>query len=278
MLKPDIEAVKAANPILQVLRDLGIPAQHQRFRCPRPERHSHGDRTPSVSVWPDRGQFKCWVCPDVKGDVIDLVRLVKNCGFQEALNFLQPGLPKVEAISASPPHLFPVHHGHHGPAVSPDQTELFQPPSGASTPSSLVETGQSTSGEKPTDLSASSGPAPTVPAPDPAETETLKLAVLESLLKLSAPLRGKAARYLQKRRIFKRTWDAQGLKVIEDYAGVSNALLTAYGLNALERTGFFNPAGHLRYYRHRLLFPYFDGDGRAVYLQARATDPGVTPK
>src|SRR3954463_3200923 len=88
MAKADIEAVKAAHPILDVLRDLGIPVQHGRIRCLKPENHAHGDRTPSVSIWTDRGQFKCWVCADVKGDVIDLVRLARNCSFPEALAFL----------------------------------------------------------------------------------------------------------------------------------------------------------------------------------------------
>jgi DNA primase len=59
MAKADIEAVKAAHPILDVLRDLGIPVQHGRIRCLRPENHANGDRTPSVSIWTDRDQFKC---------------------------------------------------------------------------------------------------------------------------------------------------------------------------------------------------------------------------
>ena len=44
--------------------------------------------------------------------------------------------------------------------------------------------------------------------------------------------------------------------------------LTAWGL--------FNNEGHLRFYRHTLLIPWFDG-GHPVYLQARATDPEVSP-
>src|SRR4051812_25345928 len=101
MDKPDIEALKAANPILQVLQSLGVDARNNRFRCPRPQGHTHGDRTPSVTVWPDRGSFKCWVCPDVKGDVIDLVRLIKGCSFRDALTFL--GSPSSGATILSGP-------------------------------------------------------------------------------------------------------------------------------------------------------------------------------
>ncbi|HLP39926.1 MAG TPA: hypothetical protein VK465_00335, partial [Fibrobacteria bacterium] len=72
MDKSEIEALKAAHPILEVARTLGLEIQHNRIRCLRPQNHAHGDRTPSVSLRPDKGSFRCWVCPDVRGDVIDL--------------------------------------------------------------------------------------------------------------------------------------------------------------------------------------------------------------
>jgi DNA primase len=255
LTKVDIEAVKAGNPILQVLQDLGIVVQHNRFRCPRPENHKHGDRTPSATVWPEKGAFKCWVCPDVKGDVIDLVRLVNGCSFKEALDYLDRASLRL------------------GGAVRPatgaarenrqEQTQLF---------------------------AAVSAPG-TAPGPWPAEAphgqvlpgeETpdalLKRRMLAALLDLCPPVGGKVARYLQKRRIFRRTWIAQGLKRVEDYAGVSRELAAAFGVADLERMGFFNPAGHLRFYRHCLLFPYCDRDGKPVYLQARAIEGEVKPK
>lgn len=102
--------------------------------------------------------------------------------------------------------------------------------------------------------------------------DVLRQRILTALLEACPPVSGAAARYLQKRRIFKRTWDRQKLRVLEDYAGVSRELESEFGFADLERTGFFNAAGHLRYYRHKLLFPYLDALGRAVYLQARAID------
>lgn len=247
MAKANIEAVKAAHPILDVLRDLGIPVQHGRIRCLKPGNHAHGDRTPSVSIWPDRGQFKCWVCPDVKGDVIDLVRLARNCSFPEALAFLGaapqpvPGTatalrPRGDAPSASIP------------------TQSPAPPMGPRT---------------------AHGP---VPEAVEAEQEVLRQRMLASLLEACAPVGGTVGGYLAKRRIFKRTWTAQRLRMIDDYAGVSRKLEATYGLDDLVRLGFFNAAGHLRFYRHVLLFPYYDITGRAVYLQARAIDPEAKPK
>ena len=251
MAKADIEAVKAAHPILNVLSDLGIPVQHGRIRCPRPQNHAHGDRTPSVSIWPDKGIFKCWVCPDVKGDVIDLVRLARDCSFKDALAFLGGPSP-----TASPPV---------GPSLAPPNPHVSPGP------------GAPRSGSR------SGGPFPGVTSKvlseaEEAEQEALRQRILAALLEACAPVGGAAGRYLAKRRIFKRTWEAQRLRMIDDYARVSRELESAFGLDDLARLGFFNAAGHLRFYRHVLLFPYYDLTGRAAYMQARAIDPDAKPK
>ncbi len=259
MAKADIEAVKAAHPILEVLRDLGIPVQHGRIRCLRPQNHAHGDRTPSVSIWTDRDQFKCWVCPDVKGDVIDLVRLARDCSFKDALAFLG---------AAPSPASRPA------PAIRPA-------PAGPTSPASATSTGPGKPGPgNPADPVASVLPSPALPTEaDEAEAEALRQRILTALLDACAPVGGAAGRYLAKRRIFKRTWEAQRLRMIDDYAGIGRKLEAAFGLDDLVRMGFFNAAGHLRFYRHVLLFPYYDITGRAVYMQARAieTEAGGIP-
>ena len=108
--------------------------------------------------------------------------------------------------------------------------------------------------------------------------EALRQRMLAALLEACAPVGGAAGRYLAKRRIFKRTWEAQRLRMLDDYPGISRKLEAAFGLDNLARRGFFNAAGHLRFYRHALLFPYYDITGRAIYLQARAIDPDAKPK
>ncbi len=102
--------------------------------------------------------------------------------------------------------------------------------------------------------------------------------ILESLLNWCPPVDGSVARYLQKRRIFKRTWEKQKLRMIDDYSAISRKLEVTYGLPTLLAAGLFNAAGHLRYYKHPLLFPYYDSSGHPVYLQARAVDPKTQPK
>lgn len=259
MAKPDIEAVKAAHPILDVLRDLGIAAAHGRFRCLRPENHAHGDRTPSVSIWPDRGLFKCWVCPDVKGDVIDLVRLARNCSFKEALAFLNGngnvnGSPSRNPAPESGPSRMPRTAGAAGSASKayPQAPPELSPQAVSDAPAKV---------------------SPKLPSEaEEAEETALRQTILAALLEACAPVGGAAGRYLAKRRIFKRTWDAQRLRMIDDYAGISRKLEAAFGLDVLVRMGYFNAAGHLRFYRHILLFPYYDITGRATYMQARAID------
>lgn len=271
MAKADVEAVKAANPILDVLRALGIQVQHGRFRCLRPENHAHGDRTPSVSIWPDRGAFKCWVCPDVKGDVIDLVRLARNCGFREALAFL--GAPTAGSARPATP----------GDAPQPRRNDNVITPRTALSPAAVpAPDGTHVESPAPAPRPAPT-PRPPVTSKLPSEAEeidetALRQRILTALLEACAPVGGAAGRYLAKRRIFKRTWDSQRLRMIDDYAGISRKLEAAFGLEDLVRMGFFNPAGHLRFYRHILLFPYFDPTGRAAYMQARAVDPEAKPK
>jgi len=245
----DIEALKARHPILEVARDLGLEVNHNRFRCPRNERHSHGDRTPSVSLWPDKGAFKCWVCPDVKGDVIDLVRIVRNTDFTGAIAFL-------EKHSGYSPHPGPVKH-HLPHTNSQSQVELFQ-----ASPSSVRTDGRP--------------PQPTTTTAPPDR----RLELIAAFLELCHPVRGsgKAVTWLKGRRIFKKTWDGQKLRVVENYGRISDELAAGFSSSDLRDSGLFNAEGHLRFYRHPLVLPYFDREGRAVYLQARALETDVKPK
>ena len=93
MTNEELKQFKAAISITSVAQSLGISVSHGRFRCLFPQRHTHGDRTPSVSISEERGTFRCWVCDDVRGDVISLVQIVKDCSFVEALSWLMEQYP-----------------------------------------------------------------------------------------------------------------------------------------------------------------------------------------
>jgi len=89
MSNSEIQELKASLSITVVAKRLGLSVEGGRFRCFFPERHAHGDRTPSVSINEEKGYFKCFVCENVKGDVISLVQMYLGVNFAEALKWLK---------------------------------------------------------------------------------------------------------------------------------------------------------------------------------------------
>jgi DNA primase len=93
----EIQELKSSLSITAVAKKLGINVVRNQFRCLFPERHAHGDRSPSVSINEEKGYFKCFVCEEVKGDVISLVRLALGISFLEAVKWLRGGeMPKMQ--------------------------------------------------------------------------------------------------------------------------------------------------------------------------------------
>lgn len=89
-----IPEIKRRNPILEVAAELGVEVDRSNVaHCFRPERHKHGDRSPSLAFFPqadpEKDRFKCFVCDDVGGDVIDLVEQRNGFGKKEAIEFLK---------------------------------------------------------------------------------------------------------------------------------------------------------------------------------------------
>ncbi len=250
----DVEWIKAQNSFLEVASELGLEIIRNRFRCPASENHVHGDRTPSVTFWPDRNFFKCWVCPEVKGDVIDLVRLVKKMSFTKACHFLSKRAPPPHLLNSSSPQKVSI--PFKASTFSP-QTELLDEIDNAATLEKTVST--------------------PVPSWD-LESESMRQEVLKSFLDLCVVIKGPASTWLRKRRIFVKTWTSQGLRMVGDYAYINQNLRQKFSLQTLQKSGLFNVEGHLRYYRHPLILPYFDDQGKVVYVQGRALDPLVKPK
>ncbi|MDR1759552.1 MAG: toprim domain-containing protein [Fibrobacter sp.] len=233
-----IESLKASLSITLVAERLGYRVIRGKIRCPYPGRHAHGDRTPSVSLSEEKGLFNCWVCPDVRGDVIRLVEITKNISFPEAVRYLEEEF-KPWDVSAQPVRA----------------REFYEPP--------VPENGKVEKKEK----------------ADPAKVKE-RSEIIYSFLKMLSPIEENtpAARYLASRKIFKKTWQKMLLRVIHDYPKINSALLELYGLEKLQGAGLFNDKGHLRYYKHPLIFPYLDEDNRALFFQARAIEAGVEPK
>lgn len=81
-------AVRSA-PILTVAGALGIEVVGRHARCFNSEKHrKRKDERPSLAFFPDDGRFRCYSC-GIRGDSIDLVRTVRQCGFGEAVGWIE---------------------------------------------------------------------------------------------------------------------------------------------------------------------------------------------
>ena len=267
MTEEELKQFIAALSITAVARDLGIPVVRGRCRCFFPTRHAHGDRTPSVSFSEERGLFRCWVCDDVRGNVISLVKIVKNCSFLEALNwlkemygFLVPGAKNAVQNRVMAPNASPVN----SPAGAPMQNHTATPNASLVAKVAVREAALEFSSPEPTKELVS-------------EDERKK--IILSFLKMLSPVdKTPAAAYLARRRIHKPIWDKMLLRTITDYGEISDKLRETYDLDVLKYVGLFNENGNLRYYKHPLFFPYLDAKRRSFYFQARAINSSVEPK
>lgn len=244
--REELEAFKARLSITAVAERLGIAVVRGKIRCPYNKRHAHGDRTPSVSVSEDKGLFRCWVCDDVRGDVFNLVQLVRGVSFVETLEWLRMEFGAAHAASPNSP----MSVGHRNITAPPRS----RPPSAEESAAQLRE----------------------VEAEIP---PFFREKIVLSFLKLLKPVDNTpAARWLARRKIFKKTWDMARLRFIDDYHRVNRELLALHSLEDLQSAGLYNDKGHLRYYKHPLIMPYLDEEHRPHYFQARAIDSAQQPK
>jgi hypothetical protein len=85
---PDLDFIKHRVPIVDVARALDIRVVGNSAHCWRPERHEHGDRTPSVWFSRRSNKGKCFVCDRFTWSNIDLVQTVLGLSTAEAINFI----------------------------------------------------------------------------------------------------------------------------------------------------------------------------------------------
>jgi DNA primase len=253
--KAYIQKIKEAASIREVALSLGLEVDGaNRMRCLHPENHAHGDRTPSMSISEEYNSFRCWVCNDVKGDVFDLVRLYKGVGFSAAVQ-------EVASLYA----------------IVPDESEgmkSFRSKTYSSYSSGGTAGKQSVSfSNKNTASIAQERLQQRVLMPDEKKREVIRF----FLNQLTEP-KGDALRYLVKRKIFIPVQKRMRLRYIEDYQGLNELLKKSYSIEDLQEAGLMNDKGNLRFYRHPLIFPYLNREGKVVYFQARAIDKEVQPK
>lgn len=113
MILEDVKTI----PILEVAHGLGLEPRGRSARCfsHRPDRH------PSLVFNPQTNRFKCYVCPEIHGSVIDLVMQVRECSFKEAIEVLEPYAG--EPIQYRQP-VFP-HNGHRSSTLSAEYKNMI---------------------------------------------------------------------------------------------------------------------------------------------------------
>ena len=251
MTNEELKQFKESLSITAVAKALGIDVVRGRCRCFFPQRHAHGDRTPSVSFSEEWGTFRCWVCDDVRGDVISLVQLCKNMSFSEAIEWLKS---EFSFLLKSPK---PVRK-------------------------SALSAGGGSASEK-SAPSRAREPVLREPEIEPPQKPLIKEEdrrnLIFSFLKMLKPIEHTpAGAYLSGRRIYKPVWDKMRIRTIDDYEEISDRLREIYSLEVLQYVGLFNERGNLRFYKHPLIFPYLDSKMRSFYFQARAINESVEPK
>ncbi|MFC1730198.1 hypothetical protein ACFL6I_07650 [candidate division KSB1 bacterium] len=84
----EIEKLVKQNNIIEVAREIGLKVTRSVIPCIEREQHVNQNGAATLSFNLIANTYKCWVCPNVGGDVIDLIMQVKNVDRQKAIEFL----------------------------------------------------------------------------------------------------------------------------------------------------------------------------------------------
>ena len=84
----DVEKILKVNSIIDVAREFGLNVGKNVIPCIKKKNHVDQNGPPTMTLNLIKNTFRCWVCSDVGGDVIDLVMQVKNVDRDKAIQFL----------------------------------------------------------------------------------------------------------------------------------------------------------------------------------------------
>ncbi len=99
------ETIIKDNNIIEVARELGLNVNKSMVPCICSERHKDS-KTPTMNFNIIKNTFKCWVCPDIGGTVVDLVMQVRRVSREKALEYLTIRCDSTTGISAGESSIF----------------------------------------------------------------------------------------------------------------------------------------------------------------------------
>ena len=102
---PDAAFIRRHVRVEDVAERLGLEMFRDKIRCWHPERHAHGDRTPSVRINRRVNKVLCFGCGSERGSMspIDLVCDVKECKPKHAIDWIAARftVPRLAIVSSA---------------------------------------------------------------------------------------------------------------------------------------------------------------------------------
>jgi len=116
-------------------------------------------------------------------------------------------------------------------------------------------------------------------APETTEERNKRIEIYESLQDFCFySLHNEEKNYLINiRKIEEKTLQKFGVFSVKDYKKANDFLKKCYSIDQLQKAGVYNEKGNLIFYKHRILFPYYE-NGRIINLRGRTIEnnPGVS--
>lgn len=99
----DLDYIRQYVPIEEVAEFFGFDVHNHTMRCFRPEKHQHGDRTPSFQFYKNN-RAQCFCCDAHAYSNIDFAKLVLGCETWPAIQWISQRFPNLPRARIGRPH------------------------------------------------------------------------------------------------------------------------------------------------------------------------------
>jgi DNA primase catalytic core len=196
----------------------------------------HQEKTPSMHIYNKTNKFHCFGC-GAWGDVIALYRKLTDCDFSKAVKELSSKYLNIDSDSNS--------------YTRPPERNYY---------------------DRIQDRIKS----------DYAAYEIVKLNYSEIYMdfctyinrpeKFNVAEAAPVLEYLQRRGFDIDFLSGFGFLILTNYNQVNNHLKKTYDMDRLKASGLFSETGNLKFYKHKIIIPYFDSQGNIISIEGRRID------